>query len=112
MGRNRNGKTKPTVRRGGLDPASEDSYWRDNYARRPYVPAGAAYDTLQPAYRFGWEARGRYGELNWEAAEPQLRRDWDDDHGDSSLDWEQARGAARDAWDRIGPDVDYSRENR
>jgi hypothetical protein len=96
----------------GINPSVEDAYWRENYASRPYVRRGTLYEAYQPAYRFGWEARGRYGELNWKKAEPRLRREWQEARANSGLRWEEARGAARDAWNRIRPDADYSGENR
>src|SRR5512146_1103032 len=34
-----------------LNPKEEDAYWRENFASRPYVTPGSAYDTYQPAYR-------------------------------------------------------------
>src|SRR5688572_24339341 len=40
-----------------VNPTAEDTYWRANYASRPYSTAGTKYDTLQPAYRYGWESR-------------------------------------------------------
>jgi hypothetical protein len=95
----------------GANPTVEDAYWRENYASRPYVKPGAGYAAYQPAYRFGWESRGRYGELNWDKAEPRLREDWRRTAGANHLSWEEARPAVRDAWDRIRDDADYSREN-
>jgi hypothetical protein len=91
------------------DPTVEDTYWREHYASRPYVKPGTEYEAYQPAYRFGWESRGRYGELNWEKAEPRLREDWR--RAESPLDWEKASPAVRDAWDRLRDDADYSKEN-
>src|SRR4051794_36536270 len=43
-----------------IDPTVEDSYWRENYASRPYYDETAAYDVYRPAYQHGWEARTRY----------------------------------------------------
>ena len=95
-----------------IDPSVEDAYWRSQFYTRPYVKPGERYERFQPAYRRGWEARGKYGELNWEAAEPQLRSEWERDDARSGLSWEVARQAARDAWDRLRPTADYSAENR
>jgi len=91
------------------NPTVEDGYWRKHYASRPYVTPGTPYETYEPAYRFGWEGRGRYGELNWADAEPRLHADWRRAGGDSRLEWEKAQPAMRDAWDRLGEN--YSREN-
>lgn len=95
-----------------VNPSDQDAYWRENYSSRPYVSRGAPYEKYQPAYRFGWEARGRYGELNWEGAESRLRQEWLEAQGTAGQAWGEARDAARDAWNRIRPDADYSRENR
>jgi hypothetical protein len=95
----------------GTNPTVEDAYWREHYASRPYVKAGASYQVYEPAYRFGWEGRGRYGELNWEGAEPRLRADWHRAGGASALDWQEASHAVKDAWDRLRPDADYRKEN-
>jgi hypothetical protein len=93
------------------DPTVEDTYWRENYASRPYVKAGARYEAYQPAYRLGWEGPGRYGELNWEKAEPRLREDWHRAGGGSQLDWDKASPAVKDAWGRLRDDADYRKEN-
>jgi hypothetical protein len=95
----------------GANPTEEDAYWREHYASRPYATPDVPYDAYQPAYRFGWEGQGRYGELNWEKAEPRLREDWRRAGGESRLDWEKARPAVRDAWDRLRSDADYRKEN-
>lgn len=83
-----------------VNPTVEDAYWRENYATRPYVGAGTRYEKYEPAYRLGWEGRGRYGELNWEKAEPRLREDWQRT-GDTGFDWAKASPAVRDAWERL-----------
>ena len=95
------------------NPTVEDAYWREHYVSRPYVTPGTQYEAYRPAYRFGWEGRGRYGELNWEAAEPRMREAWNQagDQSESRLDWEKAGPAVRDAWDRLGADADYRNEN-
>jgi hypothetical protein len=95
----------------GANPTVEDAFWREHYGSRPYVQPGTQYEAYQPAYRFGWEGRGRYGELNWEKAEPRLREDWRRAGGETRLQWERASPAVKDAWDRIRDDADYSKEN-
>jgi hypothetical protein len=83
------------------DWTTEESYWRDNYVRRPYVESGRSFDYYRPAYRFGYEARDRYDVDEWNDVESDLRRDWDQykDRGQST--WEQMKSAVRDAWDRV-----------
>ncbi len=84
-----------------IDPKQEDDYWRNNYSSRPYAQ-NANYDDYGPAYRYGWETRGRYpvGQ-QFDEVEPHLRQDWDRSKGSSKLSWDNAKQASRDAWDRI-----------
>ncbi len=83
-----------------VNPTVEDAYWRDNYLSRPYVETGAHYEKYQPAYRLGWESRGKYGELDWETAEKRVTEDFKS-AGIRDLDWPKARPAVRDAWKRV-----------
>jgi phage tail tape-measure protein len=83
----------------GINPTAEDAYWSANYTTRPYVKAGAAYRDYQPAYRFGWEGRSRYQDLDWDAAEPRLQADWQH-MGETGVNWTHASPAVRDAWER------------
>jgi phage tail tape-measure protein len=84
-----------------IDPKAEEAYWRDNYQTRPYV-SDTAYEDLEPAYRYGWETRGRYGQqARFDDYEAELGRGWDSSRGKSRLGWERAKLASRDAWDRI-----------
>jgi hypothetical protein len=85
-----------------VNPTVEDGYWRDNYSKRPYVRQGAPYAEYRPAYQYGWEARNRYGELNWDEIEEDMERNWRTNRADSDLEWPAAKPAARDAWDRSG----------
>ena len=84
-----------------IDPTVEDAYWRENYAARAYVEQGSSYDAYRPAYRFGWEGRGRYAELDWAKAEPRLQTDWERQRAGGRLDWNKASPAIKDAWDRL-----------
>src|SRR5690349_5987215 len=43
-----------------IDPTVEDAYWRQNYSQRRYVEKAESYDAYQPAYRLGYESRGKY----------------------------------------------------
>ncbi len=84
-----------------IDAKEHDDYWREHYYDRPYAK-GLDYDYLGPAYRYGWEARGRHAaEAKWDDVEPQLAKDWTSARGESTLDWDRARFATRDAWDRV-----------
>lgn len=84
-----------------FDPTTEDAYWRDNFHTRPYVPEGTAYETYQPAYRYGWESRGRYEGREFDDVESDLEREWGETSGDARLGWDKASLAVRDAWKRM-----------
>jgi Glycine zipper len=84
-----------------VNPTAEDAYWRENYSTRPYISADLDYAFYQPAYRYGWEARGRYDGRTWEEIEDELANGWYVVRGTSVLMWDDARPAARDAWDRV-----------
>jgi hypothetical protein len=84
-----------------IHAVEEDAYWRAAFSRRPYVKAGEDYERYRPAYRHGWESRGRYGEFDWEDVEADVERDWETRRDGSELPWALARSAVRDAWDRI-----------
>ncbi|MBX3622217.1 MAG: hypothetical protein KF891_19800 [Rhizobacter sp.] len=89
-----------------IDPAAEDTYWRDNYSSRPYVASGSTYDEYGPAYRHGVDAFTRYPDRSFDEVEPELSRDWGTTRGSSSLEWDRARHASRDAWDRLSNTVE------
>ena len=84
-----------------VNPTVEHGYWRTNYAIRPYVKAGTAYEEYAPAYQYGWESQARYHGKSFAQAESDLQRDWDKSKGTSKLGWEHAKNAARDSWDRV-----------
>lgn len=84
-----------------VDPVAEDTYWRDNYASRPYITGGASYDEYQPAYRYGMDSYSKYPNRSFDDVEPELSRDWGTARGTSSLEWENAKHASRDAWQRV-----------
>lgn len=90
------------------DPAAEDAYWARNYQSRPYA-AGTDYDTLRPAYRYGWESAGRGDTFD----DTAMSGGWEKARGQTNLGWDKAKFAARDAWDRARgsrrDDTDYTR---
>lgn len=83
-----------------VGPATEDTYWRDNFSNRPYA-AGAQYDEYQPAFRYGLDSYSKYPNRSFDEIEPELSRDWGSARGKSSLEWEKAKHATRDAWHRV-----------
>lgn len=84
-----------------MDPTAESTYWRANYADRPYVEDGAKFDDYGPAYVFGGGASTKFGDRDFDDIEPDMARDWETARGTSSLSWDRARKASRDAWDRV-----------
>jgi hypothetical protein len=84
-----------------VNPPVEEAYWREHYSTRPYVAADLDYTFYQPAYRYGWEARGRYDGRTWDEVEDELAAGWYVVRGTSVLEWDDAKPAARDAWDRV-----------
>jgi hypothetical protein len=83
-----------------IDPTVEDTYWRENYTTRPYIKTGSTYDDYQPAYRYGWESRGRFDEdKRFEDVEDDLAGNWHSTN--SKLEWDHAKHASKDAWERI-----------
>lgn len=85
----------------GVNPTEEDSYWRENYKSRPYADASKSYDDYRPAYQYGWESRGKYGNSRWDDVENDLERGWNTAKGESRQTWNEAKHATRDAWHRV-----------
>lgn len=84
-----------------VNPTIEDAYWREHYTTRPGYATGYTYDDdYAPAYRLGYEGRGRYAG-DYAKHEAELKADWERLKGKSRLTWEQAKAAGRDAWDRV-----------
>lgn len=84
-----------------IDPTAEEAYWRESYEREPYYQSGMTYDDYAPAYRLGYESRGRYAGGRFEDVEKDLATDYQARRGQSRLSWEHGKHAARAAWDRI-----------
>jgi len=89
-----------------VDPVVEDTYWRDNYANRPYVESGRTFDDYGPAYRYGADTFARYPGRAFDDVETDLSRDWGTARGRSSLEWEHAKHATRDAWNRLSDKIE------
>src|SRR4051794_3744992 len=84
----------------GVNPTAEDAYWRNNYSRRPYA-ANRSYDDLAPAYRYGWESRGRYADRKFNDVENDLQHGWEQTKDKSKLAWSDAKHAVKDSWNRV-----------
>lgn len=85
-----------------VDPTTEESYWRENYPRRPYAREDRTFEDYRPAYRYGHEAAVRTHDRRWEDVEGDLRSGWQTHRRDRDLEWNEASRAVRDAWYRTG----------
>ena len=85
----------------GVNPTEQDAYWRDQYSRETYYVKDHTFDDYAPAYRTGYEARGRYPGKRFEDVETDLERDYGTARGTSRLGWDKAKVATRAAWDRV-----------
>ncbi|QGW65144.1 hypothetical protein GOY17_09615 [Lysobacter soli] len=79
--------------------AASDRYYADAFEKVDYRDADSQFDDYRPAYRYGTQARGRYGDRQWdEGLENELGQGWDKVKGTSRLGWDKAKHATRDAW--------------
>ena len=84
-----------------LDWSTEEQYWRDNYAGRPYIGTNSEFDYWRPAYRYGYESANTYPGRKWNEVENDLRRGWDKFEHRGKTTWEQIKDAVRDGWERV-----------
>ncbi len=99
----------------GIDPTVEEAYWRDTHTTRPYYESDYTYEEdYLPAYRYGWETRGKHHDRRFEDVDTDLERGWETNKGSSRLGWDKAKVATRDAWHRIEERVpgDADRDGR
>jgi hypothetical protein len=83
-----------------IDPTTEDTWLRDNFASRPYVRKGETFATYDPAYHFGAEAESRFRDGDFESMEEDLESDWHNGAEPAPMPWARARGAVKDSYDR------------
>ncbi|MFL5342764.1 MAG: hypothetical protein ACJ8F7_21740 [Gemmataceae bacterium] len=83
-----------------IDPTVDDDYLRKNFASRPYVKKGEAFDTYVPAYRYGGRAEAEHGGKTFVAVEPHLKSGWEAARGSSTMAWDHARPAVQEAYER------------
>ena len=84
-----------------VNPSIEDAYWNENYRTQSYYRDGLTYDDYAPAYRLGYEGRGRYVGRKFDEVESELKSEYEKVKGKSKLAWEDAKHATRSAWDRV-----------
>jgi hypothetical protein len=82
------------------DWATEEGYWRDAFASRPYARADRGFDYYRPGFRYGFESAQRYRGKEWNDVEPDLRSGWDRFEHRGQNTWENIKDAVRDAWNR------------
>lgn len=90
-----------------LESLAHDEYWRESFAREPYVKPGTGYDYYAAGYRTGWEGRARFPERRFEEVEDALRTDYESTRNAEQPNWEEGRAAALAAWKRID-DIDVN----
>lgn len=84
-----------------IDPKVEDDYWRKNHSKNSFA-SGSTYDEYGPAYRYGWETRGKHPiSRSFSDVESDLGKDWDRARGSSKLAWDRAKHASKAAWNRV-----------
>lgn len=90
-----------------IDPTVEDAFWRDEYPNREYYQPGVDYETIQPAYQYGWESRTLHANRSWDEAKEDVRRQWETEQSEKMPGtWEDAQRPIRDAWDRVDAQFD------
>jgi hypothetical protein len=90
-----------------LESLAHEEYWRESFAREPYVKPGTDYDYYASGYRVGWQGRAQFPERSFEDVEDDLRAAYDDARTHGQPDWEEGRAAALAAWKRID-DIDVN----
>ena len=86
-----------------VNPTEEHTYWKQNYASRPYFQSGRKYDDYSPAYQYGWESASRpeYHGRRFDDVESDLGRGWDKARGTTRSEWNDMKHATRDAFERV-----------
>jgi hypothetical protein len=103
-GTQRTGATAGTASTGTTgvgDWTTEEKYWRDNFASRPYIRTDRGFDYYRPGYRYGFESAQRYVGKQWNEVESDLRTGWDRFEHRGQSKWEDLKDAVRDAWNRV-----------
>ena len=83
------------------EPANEELYWREHFAAEPYVEAAYQFEDYLPAWRTGWEGRGKYPGRNFDDVLRDLEGDFYWNRGQSRLTWQQAMPAVRAGWEHV-----------
>ena len=84
-----------------VEPANEELYWREHFAGEPYVETAYQFDDYLPAWRTGWEGRGKYQGRSFDEVLRDLEGDFYWNRGKSRLTWQQAVPAVRAGWEHV-----------
>ena len=79
----------------------EESFWRNNWERRPYVRADRGYDYYSPGFRYGYESAHRLRGREWSDVEQELSSGWETYEHRGESKWEELKEAVRDAWHHV-----------
>jgi stress response protein YsnF len=77
-----------------------DTDFRQDYATAGYAQQGYAYETVAPAYQFGYKlgTSEDFKGKDWESLERDAACAWEERRPGT---WEQVKAAARHAWDKV-----------
>ena len=84
-----------------VEPANEELYWREHFAAEPYVETAYQFEDYLPAWRTGWEGRGKYAGRGFDEVLRDLEGDFYWNRGKSRLTWQQAVPAVRAGWEHV-----------
>ena len=93
------GKTRSEPHK--VEPANEELYWREHFAAEPYVEAAYQFEDYLPAWRTGWEGRGKYAGRGFDDVLRDLEGDFYWNRAKSRLTWQQALPAVRAGWEHV-----------
>jgi uncharacterized membrane protein len=90
--------TRTTTPRTSSEWSSYADEFRSDFDR-DYAGRGLRYEDYEPAYRWGFENAGTYGDRDWDTSEADLRRDWE--RSNPGGEWERFKDAVRRGWERF-----------
>jgi hypothetical protein len=79
----------------------EESWWQENYAKRPYINRERDFDYYRPGYRYGFESAQRHRGRAWTDVESDLQSGWEKFEHRSKSTWEEIKESVRDAWEHL-----------
>ncbi len=82
-----------------MNSTTEETYWREQHEKQPFVKPGHTYEHYAPAYRTGYEGFSKYPGKKFEEIENDLAVDYEKQG--SMLPWDDAKHATRVAWDKL-----------